>query len=134
MIDNSCMASYLYFKQFHVLAAWTSLFGFVLRGIWMLRGSPLLHHRMSRILPHVLDTALLGSALMMVWQLSPNVPGWLYAKIPGVLAYIVLGSFALKRAPTKKARVICLLAAIVVFLWVASVAVTKSAWGYFAVF
>lgn len=130
MIDNSTMASYLYFKQIHVLLAWVSLAGFVVRGIWMAVGSSLLEHRAVRILPHLVDTLLLASAVAMLWMLAPNVPGWLYVKVPGVLIYIVLGSLALKRAPSRKLRLLFLVAALAVFAWVASVAITKSPWGY----
>ena len=80
-----------------------------------------------------MDTLLLASAVAMLWILAPNVPKWLYVKLPGVLAYIVLGTFALKRAPSIKARLCFFVAALAVFAWVASVAITKSAWGYFAV-
>ena len=39
-----------------------------------------------------------------------------------LLAYIVLGSFALKRAPTRRARAACYLAALVCVGWLVSVA------------
>ena len=52
-------------KLVHVSAVYLSGTGFVLRGIWMLMDSPLLKARLTRILPHIIDTVLLGSAILL---------------------------------------------------------------------
>ena len=91
--------SYLILKHLHVTCVVLSGLGFCLRGWWMLRESPLRQHRLTRILPHIVDTLLLGSALTMAWMSGqyPFVQGWLTAKLCGLLAYILLGMMALKR-------------------------------------
>jgi hypothetical protein len=50
------------------------------------------------VLPHVVDSCLLLSAIGLAWMAGqyPFVHGWLTAKIVGLLAYIGLGMLALK--------------------------------------
>ena len=48
------MAMYSVLKLVHVSAAIISISGFLLRGLWMLRGSTLLKHRLVRVLPHII--------------------------------------------------------------------------------
>ena len=83
-----------------------SIAGFAARGVLMLRGSPLLQARFVRIAPHVVDSLLLASALWLSWLLQqyPFVDAWLTAKVLGLLAYIVLGSIALRHGRTRAAR------------------------------
>ena len=56
---------YLLLKQVHVACAVLSYAGFVVRGGWMIRNSPLLERRWVRILPHANDTLLLASAIAL---------------------------------------------------------------------
>jgi len=125
---------YATLKAIHVGCVAASLAGFVFRYLLMLADSRLLAARALRVLPHVVDTLLLASALAMVWQLSLNplrVP-WLGAKILALLAYIVLGALALRRGRSRRARALAGLAAILVFAYIVAVALTKSAYGLFA--
>ena len=105
-----------------------SITGFVLRGIWMLQGSPLLKARATRIVPHVVDTLLLGSAIALALRIAqyPFVHAWLSAKVLALLAYIVLGSIALKYGKTRRVRVLSFGLALAVFLYMVLVAVTRS--------
>ncbi|WP_371325175.1 SirB2 family protein [Dechloromonas sp. ZY10] len=122
--------SYLLLKHLHVSCVVLSGIGFLLRGLWMLRGSPLLGHRLTRILPHLIDSSLLGSALLLAW-LSGQYPfmlDWLTGKFFGLLAYIVLGALALKRAPTLRGRALCLVLAVVAYGYIVSVAMTRNPW------
>jgi uncharacterized membrane protein SirB2 len=59
-----------------------------------------------RYLSYAIDTALLTAALMLLAILpgAAYANGWLAAKVTLLLAYIVLGSFALKRAATQRKR------------------------------
>lgn len=115
-------------KTVHMTCAALSLGGFVLRGIWMLRDSPLLQARLTRILPHVNDTLLLGSALWLAFCIEqyPFVHGWLTAKVLALLAYIVLGSIALKRGKTKTVRTVAFALALVAFFYIVTVALTRN--------
>lgn len=119
---------YFAVKQIHVTAVVISFTGFVLRGIWMLRNSPLLQARLTRVLPHGVDTVLLVSAiwLAVILQQYPFVNAWLTAKALGLIAYILLGTIALRRGRTRRIRLLAWLGALLVFTYIVLVALTKN--------
>lgn len=121
------MNSYLALKHLHVTCALLSGSFFALRGIWMLRDSARLQQRWVRIAPHIIDTLLLGSALIMVFwsQQYPFVQPWLTAKVLALLAYIGIGTVALKRGRTKRVRAAAFVAALATFAYIVSVALTR---------
>jgi uncharacterized membrane protein SirB2 len=77
-----------------------------------------------RYLSYTIDTVLLTAALMLATLLHqyPFVHGWLTAKVLLLVVYIVLGSFALKRANSRAVRLACWLGALVTFLFIVSIA------------
>lgn len=119
---------YLALKHLHVTCVVLSGLGFCLRGWWMLRDSPILQQRLVRVLPHVVDTLLLGSALSMAVLSGqyPFVQGWLTAKLGGLLAYILLGAMALKRGRTKAIRARYLVLALLAYTYIVSVALSRN--------
>jgi uncharacterized membrane protein SirB2 len=124
---------YVTLKHIHisaVVASYTLLF---VRGLWMMRSPEMLDRRWVRIVPHVVDTVLLVSAtgLAIALRQYPLTADWLTAKVMGLVAYIVLGAIALKRGRTRRRRVGAWIAAQLVFLYIVSVAVTKSPAGVF---
>lgn len=127
-------ASYLAIKSVHVACAALSIAGFAARGALMLAGSPLLQHGFVRIAPHIVDTALLASAIWLAWALGqvPFVHGWITAKVLALLAYIVLGAVALRRGRTKKIRAAAFAAALVIAGYIVSVALTRNPRGALA--
>lgn len=112
----------------HLTCAAASLSGFVLRGWWMWQDSPRLQGRPARMLPHLVDTALLASGLALVWLTAqyPWQQPWLAAKLLALLAYIVLGSIALRRGRSRGVRGVALLAALLVFAYLVGVALQRS--------
>ncbi len=121
--------SYLAIKHIHLTCVALSGAGFLLRCVWMLMDSPRLQARWVRVLPHVIDTGLLASALALAWMSAqyPFAQGWLTAKVIGLLAYIGLGTFALKRGKTKAQRSVFLVLALLAFAYIVGVALTRSA-------
>jgi uncharacterized membrane protein SirB2 len=119
---------YLSLKHLHMGFAGLSGGFFLLRGAWMLADSPLLHKRWVRTLPHIVDTILLSSAVVLaVWSSQyPFIQGWLTAKVLALLAYIVLGTIALKRGSTKAIRSVSYVAALLVFMYIVGVATSKN--------
>jgi len=87
-----------------------------------------------RYLTYTIDTVLLTAALMLVTILHqyPFVQAWLTVKVMLLVVYIVLGTFALKRAQTQRARAISYVAALAVFLFIASVARAHHPLGIFS--
>ena len=126
---------YLTVKYVHVISVILSLAGFFLRGILMMRDSPLLGARWVRVMPHINDTVLLVAALSLAAMTTqyPFVADWVTAKVLGVIAYIILGSLALRDAGTRRMRIVCWFASLAVFGWIVSVALTRRPLGFFAV-
>jgi uncharacterized membrane protein SirB2 len=121
------VSAYLWIKSIHVASVCLSIAGFSARGALMLRGSPLLEARFVRVAPHVVDTVLLASAVWLAWFLRvyPFVDGWITAKLLGLLAYIALGTIALKRGRSRRVRAAAFAAALITFGYIVWVAVTR---------
>ena len=119
---------YIALKHLHVTFALLSGLLFLLRGIWMLSGSQRLQQRWVKIVPHVVDTLLLASAIGLVaWSSQyPGQQAWLTAKLLALVAYIVLGVIALKRGRTRQVRVAAFVGALACFVYIVAVAVTKN--------
>jgi uncharacterized membrane protein SirB2 len=119
--------SYLAIKHLHMTCAALSGTFFFIRGIWMLLESPQLQQRWVKIAPHIIDTVLLASALTMaVWSSQyPFAQNWLTAKLLALVAYILLGTIALKRGKTKSVRATAFVAALAVFAYIVKVAITR---------
>lgn len=122
------MFDYPGLKIIHVSCAAASYLLFVTRGVWMMRKSDLLQQRWVRIVPHVIDTVLLASAiaLTVILREYPLTHGWLTAKVSGLIVYIALGTAALKRGRTLRGRVAAWIAAQLVFMYIVAVAVTRN--------
>jgi uncharacterized membrane protein SirB2 len=126
-------SSYAALKSVHVASAAGSAMLFVVRGVWMMRAPARLKTRWVRIVPHVVDTVLLASAIALAVSIAsyPGTHAWLTAKVAGLLAYIALGSVALKRGRTRSIRITAFVAALITFAYIVSVAITKSPAGFF---
>ncbi len=121
--------NYLAIKHLHITCAALSGSFFLLRGLWMLTDSPLLQQRWVRVVPHIVDTLLLATALVLVFWSGqyPFVQPWLTAKVLALVAYIVLGAVALKRGRTKGVRTVALVAALAILAYIVAVALTRAA-------
>jgi len=119
--------SYLALKHLHMTFAALSGALFFVRGIWMLRDSPLLHRRAVNLGSYLIDTGLLASALTLAWWSAqyPFVQPWLTVKVLIVLAYIVAGAVALRRGKTKAIRTGALFVALLLFAYIVKLALTK---------
>ena len=87
-----------------------------------------------RYLSYTIDTVLLTAALMLMTVVHqyPFVHAWLTVKVLLLVAYIMLGSFALKRGATRQARFACYVAALLVFGFIYTVARAHNPLGIFA--
>ena len=117
--------AYALLKQLHLTTIAITLALFVLRGVWMMADSERLQARWVRVVPHINDALLLaaGIGLAVLTQQYPLVHGWLTAKFFALIAYIVLGTLALKHGKTRGQRIAAWLAALLVFGYMAAVAV-----------
>ena len=119
--------SYLAIKHIHMTFAALSGTLFFVRGIWMLLESPLLQKRWISRSSYVIDTGLLGSAIiMMIWSSQyPFVQTWLPVKVLAVIAYIVAGAIALTRGKTKTTRILAFVIALLLLAYVVKLALTR---------
>ena len=119
----------LLLKHLHVTCVVLSISGFLVRGVWMMQESPWLQKKWVRVAPHIIDTILLGSAILLAMQIQqyPFVQNWLTAKVLALIAYIVIGAIGLKYGRTKKIRIAAWLVAIAIFLYIVLVALTHQA-------
>lgn len=115
-------------KWLHISCVLLSYTLFFLRGIWMLRSPAMLQRRWVRIVPHVVDTLLLASAitLAVLLEISPFAAPWLLSKIIALLLYIALGTVAIRRGKTRAIRLSAWLAAQAVFGYIVAVALTHN--------
>ena len=111
-------------KFVHMGLAAASIGLFALRGAWMLLESPLCDARWTRVVPHVIDTLFLATGLWLAVRIGqyPFVQPWLTAKVLALIAYIVLGSLALKHGRTRAIRAVAFVAALCVFAYIVGVA------------
>jgi len=119
-------------KLFHIALAYLTVIGFVVRGVWVLAESPMRQQKWVRIAPHVIDTVLLvsGVILMLNLSLSP-LSGWLAAKLLGLLAYIGFGILTM-RAGSRPVQLLGFAGALLSVGYIFSVAFTRSALPFLA--
>jgi len=101
---------YLLVRAVHVVAVSVSVPLLVVRSVIGIRHSPARVPRVLRILPHVVDTALLASAVLLsvMLQQYPFGAPWVTAKLIALVAYVGIGTVAVKRGRTSAVRAIAL--------------------------
>jgi len=124
--------NYLLLKQIHMSLALISVAGFMMRWSWRMMRSPLAELRAVRIIPHVVDTLFLATAVLLSILAEDGAlsPAWFSAKIAGLVLYILLGMIAMHSAPSPKRSLPAFVAAVLLFAWIATVARTKSPLGF----
>lgn len=116
-------------KAVHVTAVVLSGAGLLVR--WLLQLAQVGgDSRALRVLPHVVDTVLLASAITLafVGRFNPLATPWLAAKLIALPIYIVAGAIALRGAPAR--RLPAFIVAAVAFAYIVSVALTKQPLGF----
>ena len=118
---------YFIVKNIHLSAIAISVSLFILRFVWLLRASPMLQAKWVKILPHVVDTLLLASALTLCVLIAqyPGLDAWLTQKLIFVIVYILLGFVTLKRARTTRLRWAGFVGALMCIMLSAKIAILK---------
>jgi uncharacterized membrane protein SirB2 len=100
---------------------------FTLRAVARLVGARWPMQRGWRIGSVIIDTLLFGAGLTLwaLLSLNPLRDHWLGAKLLLLVLYVVLGTWALKRARSTRARALSLGAALMVFATMASIGWTR---------
>ncbi|CAK9885245.1 MAG: Protein YchQ [Candidatus Erwinia impunctatus] len=124
------MIHYLLIKKIHLLTVTVSVVLLLLRFYWLQRGSLKLQQRWVKILPHINDTLLLISGVVMVvlahyYPFTPQGE-WLTEKLFGVIIYISLGFVALSRRPRSQGvRWSAFILALITLSIIGKLAITK---------
>jgi uncharacterized membrane protein SirB2 len=115
---------YAQIKWVHVAAVLTSGGLFFIRGLGVQFRMRWPMVAAVRYLSYTIDTVLLTSALMLATILRqyPLVHSWLTVKVLLLVVYVVLGGYGLKRGHTPHVRLLCWLAALLVFAFMIGVA------------
>ena len=112
------LAFYPQIKALHIAAVLASGALFLVRGVLVQAGrgkwamcAPV------RFASYGIDTVLLTAALMLVAVVPAAVFAnhWLSAKLALLVVYVIVGSFALKRAQSPSIRRACFVAALIVY-------------------
>lgn len=122
------MSWYPWLRHAHIALAVLSVLLFFSRGLGVLAGARWPMAGAMRAASVVFDTLLLtaGVTLAVLLQVSQ---AWLPVKLGLLVAYIVLGSLALKRAPTRAAKAVCFVAALACVGLLVSVARSRNPLG-----
>ena len=128
MQDFLPLASYANFRLIHISCAVVSVSLFLVRGSLQLRGYHWRAWPWLRVLPHCIDTLLLGAAITLVVMGGqyPWEQAWLGAKVVALLAYIALGSVALGKSSSMAVRKVSFVAALLCVTYLVCVAHTRS--------
>lgn len=125
--------NYLAIKHLHVTAAALSILLFVIRAYWSVTGSAMLQRRAVKIVPHIVDTVLLACAVTLSVMLgAAGMQPWVLTKIVLLIAYIGVGTIAIKRGKTAKSRGIAAVIAIAIFAYIVGVAINHNPASWFA--
>ncbi len=119
-------------KTLHVFCAYITGLGFLLRGVLILLQNPLSQHRLTKVLPHIIDTCLLisGGLLAYSFSFSPLTQPWLAAKIMALFMYIGFGLMMLRFGNTLKRQSLGLLGGLLVYSYIIGAAHSKSIYSY----
>lgn len=123
--------NYFVIKHIHMTAAGLSILLFILRAFWSVTESPLLQKKLVKIVPHVIDTILLVAAVALAMMIGPYQP-WILTKVLLLVVYIGLGTVAIKRGKTPRQRLIAAVLAVLVYVYILSIALAHDPLGWFA--
>ena len=91
-------------KTLHIIFAVISIGGFFVRGYLRFVFPSLLSLRWIKIAPHINDTLLFGTALVLVYRWGTVIVSqpWFWVKLLAIVAYIVLGHMVLNTKHSKR--------------------------------
>lgn len=121
-------------RQLHIACVILSGSLFTFRGLLHIAGVASVNHWAVRIASYLIDSVLLIAAILLtlIVHQYPFVHAWLTMKILLLVLYIVVGYIALKRARTRRGRVVALIAALLTFGLMLGVAIRHDPAGWLA--
>lgn len=111
----------------HQISVFLSIIGFFARGLGHIFEMSWINGKAAKVLPHIIDTALLISALTLLalgpWGVSDH---WIQIKIAGLVLYILLGLMAFRFAKTRLQKALYWMLALAVIFYLVAVSKTHS--------
>ena len=125
------IAYYPMLKQLHIILALISVLLFIYRWVLSFGDRHRLQRRWLKVAPHVNDTLLLltGIVMMETLQMSLGQRPWLMVKLIALVLYIGLGVMAIKRQ-SQGQKLAAGLAALAVYGYMIGASFTKSPWAW----
>ncbi|USH01777.1 SirB2 family protein [Grimontia kaedaensis] len=121
---------YVALKHTHLMFIALSVILFIIRFAWRMMDSKMLEKKWVKVVPHVIDTILLGTgvALIFVTGFYPFTPQgmWMTEKLTCVLAYIALAFVAMKYSQGTMFRLFAFFGALGWVFAAANLAITKT--------
>jgi len=115
-------------KTIHVTFGILTIISFTLRSIFMWIRHGALQKRLVKVFPHIIDSILLLSGILLVIDRYVNFyqHPWLLAKMAAVILYIIVGSIALKYGRTVFIRSLSVFASWGILTIIVTLAMTRS--------
>lgn len=122
------MSLYVFIRIIHSSCAVLSLLGFAWRGLQKVIKGQVPEHFVVKVLPHIVDTVLLLSAIVLVVMSGqyPFVSPWVSAKVLALLIYISLGILLMRWRGASSARPVIYALTLLCGLYMITVAITKN--------
>ncbi len=116
-------------KYIHILFIVLSVLFFVMRFALHLKQSAIMNKKLVKIAPHVIDTFLLLSGIILCFIIKqyPVQDAWLTEKIGAVVAYIFLATIALKANRPKLFKTFAAIGALAWIVYAANISMVKQA-------
>jgi uncharacterized membrane protein SirB2 len=116
---------YLALKHLHLTLIAIAFTLFLLRSFWLITNSPQLQKKLFKILPHPINLLMILSGFAVAYAASiPLSSPWIIAKLTALVVFVVLGLLTFKQT-TKSRQILFFSAALLTFVYIVSVAVTK---------
>ena len=122
--------SYQLVKNLHIVCVYLTLLSFSGRIILRFFYPVLLKLKVIKVLPHIIDTVLLISAIYLASYWMNSLQMWLVVKIALLIVYILLGHKALSTRQSIAESIAYSVFALVTFIVIIGVAITKSSIGW----
>lgn len=118
---------YAALKHLHITLAVFSVSLFVARGVAVFARAAWPMRPWARWGSVAIDTLLTSAGALLWWTMSyhPLRESWLGAKLALIVAYVVLGSFALKRARSRGGKLVFFLLALLCVVAIVATALMK---------
>jgi uncharacterized membrane protein SirB2 len=122
------MTLYSLVKTFHIICVIVSLSGFVIRGILKLVDAKIIHHKLVKVLPHIVDTLLLISAITLVIMsgMYPWLVSWVAVKLVALVAYIIAGTIFMRSEAKGSVQYSWFMVSVLIAAYIVLVALSKS--------